>query len=63
VIEVAVRTRKKKEAAPVEVAFDEIAARAYEIHISGMGGDADDNWIRAEQQLRAERDAGMRQAA
>jgi hypothetical protein len=30
---------------------DEIAERAYEIHVSGDGGDELDNWLRAEREL------------
>ncbi len=35
---------------------EEVAARAYEIYSSGIGGDALDNWLRAEADLRTERD-------
>jgi len=31
---------------------DAVARRAYEIHISGEGGDHLDNWLRAEEELR-----------
>jgi hypothetical protein len=52
------RVRKAKAAAEEEkrgeVTFEEIALRAYEIHLSGEGGDDVENWIRAEEQLQAE---------
>ena len=35
-----------------EVTFDMIAQRAYEIYCSGAGGSQDDNWLRAERELR-----------
>jgi len=37
---------------PKEITFDMIARRAYEIHASGTGGSQDDNWLRAERELR-----------
>jgi hypothetical protein len=37
---------------PKEITFDMIARRAYEIHCSGTGGSQDDNWFRAERELR-----------
>jgi hypothetical protein len=37
---------------PKEITFDLIAKRAYEIHCSGTGGSQDDNWFRAERELR-----------
>lgn len=40
-----------------EVTAEEIAVRAYEIHISGTGGDELENWLRAEKELQAERHA------
>jgi hypothetical protein len=51
---VALRTKKATEAspAPAEPSYDEIAARAYEIHESGEGGDEVENWLRAETELR-----------
>jgi hypothetical protein len=36
-----------------EVTHEMIAKRAYEIHISGKGGDALGNWLRAERELRS----------
>jgi hypothetical protein len=44
------RTVKAAPALP-EVSPDEIAMRAYMIHISGEGGDELENWLRAEQEL------------
>ena len=32
--------------------YDQIARRAYEIWTSGKGGSQDDNWFRAERELR-----------
>jgi hypothetical protein len=37
---------------PVEIAPERIAKRAYEIYLSGTGGSEQDNWLRAEQELR-----------
>jgi hypothetical protein len=42
----------------LDVSSDEIALRAYEIHVSGGGGDEVENWLRAEAELRAERRPG-----
>jgi len=46
------RTRKKKEA-PKEPTHDEIARRAYEISQSAEGGSDQENWHRAERELRS----------
>src|SRR4051812_5063695 len=35
-----------------ELTYDMIAQRAYEIYCSGAGGSQDDNWHRAERELR-----------
>jgi hypothetical protein len=35
-----------------EITRDEIALRAYHIHLSGTGGSESDNWFRAERELR-----------
>ena len=46
---------KAKSASPApkrEVTFEQIAARAYEIHQSGQGGSEQENWYRAERELR-----------
>jgi len=47
----AARPRKKKDE-PKEPTHDEIAQRAYEISQSGRGGTDEENWHRAEQELR-----------
>jgi hypothetical protein len=39
------------EAGP-DVTTEEIAARAYEISQSDVGGSSEENWLRAEQELR-----------
>ena len=36
-----------------ELSHDVIARRAYEIYISGYGGSQDENWQRAEHELRS----------
>ena len=40
--------------APVkkEITYEMIARRAYEIYLSGTGGSEQDNWYRAERELR-----------
>ncbi len=38
---------------PIEITFDLIARRAFEIHASGKGGSESDNWFAAERELRA----------
>ena len=38
-----------KKSAPT---YDQIALRAYSIYQSGQGGSQDDNWFRAERELR-----------
>ena len=48
----------RPKSAPVEApqhepTHEEIAARAYEIHESGAGGDQLQDWLRAEQELTA----------
>ena len=35
-----------------EVTYEMIARRAYEIYLSGTGGSSEDNWHRAERELR-----------
>jgi hypothetical protein len=37
-----------------EVTYEQIAKRAYEIFASGTGGSQDDNWHRAERELRGQ---------
>jgi hypothetical protein len=36
-----------------EITHEMIAKRAYEIHMSGKGGSQDENWHRAERELKA----------
>jgi hypothetical protein len=36
----------------VEITFDMIARKAFEIHASGKGGSEQDNWFAAERELR-----------
>lgn len=45
---VAVAAAKK----PVEITYDMIARKAFEIHCSGRGGSEQDNWFAAERELR-----------
>jgi hypothetical protein len=33
------------------ISHDQIALRAYEIHLSGVGGDPVEHWLRAEREL------------
>jgi hypothetical protein len=47
----------EQEDARGEITFEEIAARAYEIHVSGTGGDQVEDWLRAERELIAEQHA------
>ena len=42
----------KSQAAPKVLTYDMIAKRAYEIWQSGTGGSEQDNWSRAERELR-----------
>jgi hypothetical protein len=41
-----------KKVAAVEISFDMIARKAFEIHASGNGGSEQDNWFAAERELR-----------
>jgi hypothetical protein len=53
---VSVQTETVELAEAIEVmppAHDEIAERAYEIHLSGEGGDELENWLQAERELMA----------
>jgi Protein of unknown function (DUF2934) len=36
-----------------EISHEMIAKRAYEIYVSGKGGSQDENWARAERELRS----------
>jgi hypothetical protein len=42
---------RKRGAAPAPVTHDQIALRAYELHLLGAGADPMDNWLRAEREL------------
>jgi hypothetical protein len=42
----------KAAAAKKEIGYGDIAQRAYEIYASGQGGSEQDNWFRAERELR-----------
>jgi hypothetical protein len=42
---------RKRGAAPARVTHDQIALRAYELHMLGAGIDPMDNWLRAEREL------------
>jgi len=42
-------------AVKTEISREQIAKRAYEIHLSGSGGSETDNWLRAERELRGGR--------
>jgi hypothetical protein len=46
-------TARKRTAAPAPapVTHEQIALRAYELHIQGAGADPMDNWLRAEREL------------
>jgi hypothetical protein len=46
--------RKTQEAAERAPSHDEIAARAHEIALGPDGGSDEKNWLRAEQELRAD---------
>jgi len=44
-------TARKRAAAPDPVTHDQIALRAYELHMLGVGADPMENWLRAEREL------------
>jgi hypothetical protein len=46
-------TASRSPATRREVTYEQIARRAYEIFKSGTGGTPEDNWFRAERELRA----------
>jgi Protein of unknown function (DUF2934) len=46
------RTRKVEKTEPRMLTWDDVATRAYYIHLE-EGGDATENWLRAEQELIA----------
>jgi len=45
------RAPRKRAAAPAPVTHEQIAARAYELHLAGSEGDAMAHWLRAEREL------------
>ena len=42
---------RKRAAAPAPVSHEQIALRAYELHLLGVGADPMENWLRAEREL------------
>ena len=42
---------RKRGAAPAPVTHEQIALRAYELHLHGVGADPMENWLRAEREL------------
>ncbi len=44
-------TTRRTATAGAAVTHEQIAQRAYEIHLSGTGGDALEHWLRAEREL------------
>jgi hypothetical protein len=46
------RTKKVEETEPIVLTWEHVATRAYYIHLD-EGGDATENWLRAEQELVA----------
>ena len=46
-------TASRSPATRREVTHEQVARRAYEIFKSGTGGTPEDNWFRAERELRA----------
>ena len=49
------RSTTSNSAAPRQITHEMIAKRAYEIFLSGKGGSSQDNWLRAERELRGMR--------
>ena len=47
------RSASSRSVTPRQVTHEQIARRAYEIFKSGTGGSTEDNWFRAERELRA----------
>lgn len=45
-----IATRRTKTTEPIVLSWDEIATRAYYIHLES-GGDPTENWLRAEREL------------
>jgi hypothetical protein len=48
---VAKPSSRKRAAAPAPVTHEQIALRAYELHLLGAGADPMENWLRAEREL------------
>ena len=44
-------TRRRSTSAPAPVTHEQIALRAYELHLAGSEGDAMAHWLRAEREL------------
>jgi hypothetical protein len=44
-------TRRRATSAPPPVTHEQIALRAYELHLAGSDGDAMAHWLRAEREL------------
>ena len=44
-------TRRRRATAPAPITHEQIALRAYEIHLEGSEGDALAHWLRAEREL------------
>jgi hypothetical protein len=44
---------RKRTAAPAPITHEQIALRAYELHLLGAGADPMENWLRAERELVA----------
>jgi hypothetical protein len=44
-------TTRRRASAPAPVTHEQIALRAYELHLAGSDGDATANWLRAEREL------------
>jgi hypothetical protein len=42
---------RRRTAAPAPISHEQIALRAYELHLLGAGADPMDNWLRAEREL------------
>lgn len=51
--ETASRTSNRSSVTARQVTHEQVARRAYEIFKSGTGGTPEDNWFRAERELRA----------
>jgi hypothetical protein len=44
-------TTRRRSASPPAVTHEQIAMRAYELHLAGTDGDAMAHWLRAEREL------------